>query len=140
MTKLIAGILMIASAGQVNIKMDLDKIMHIESSGKPMAFNQHTQARGLFQITPIVLEEYNNLAVKKPESRHTLDELFIPEVNIKIAKWYMGKRIPQMLKHFKKPINHRNVITAWNAGINFVVRNNTPKETAEFIKKYESKD
>jgi len=114
----------------------LSIIILIESSGNPLAFNKHSQARGLCQITPVVLQEYNNRHKTEYLPRH----LFLPEINKKIARWYLNKRIPQMLKHFKKEVNERNILISYNAGINYVVKDlPLPPQTKEYLIKYKQK-
>ncbi len=43
------------------IEIDINKIIMIESSGNPHAYNEKSGAIGLTQITSVVLEEYNTL-------------------------------------------------------------------------------
>jgi len=115
-------------------KINLEIIKQIESSGKPEAFNEVSKARGLYQITPIVLKEWNNFF---PKGKYSEDDLFNPEINEKIASWYINDRIPSMLKYFKKPVTLDNVLISYNAGIDYVVHNrNLPKETNDYISKY----
>lgn len=115
--------------------VNLDFIKQIESEGNSNAFNEKSQARGLYQITPIVLKEWNNFFPKK---QYKEKDLFKPEINKEIASWYVNDRIPQMLAHFKKPVNLKNVLISYNAGIDYVVNNRTlPKETQDYLKKYD---
>jgi hypothetical protein len=113
--------------------LDLSIIKQIESSGNPLAYNKSSHARGLFQITPICLKEYNNFHAEK----YNLSDLFNPIINEKIAKWYIEKRIPQMLKHFGKETSLENILISYNAGISYVVSGKPlPLETVNYIKKY----
>lgn len=112
--------------------INLEKIKQIESSGNPKAFNKYTKARGLYQITPICLKDYN----QQNKKSHKEEDLFIPEINTIIAEWYFNTRIPQLLKAFKKPINDTNILVAYNAGIKKVGSFVLPKETKNYIKKY----
>lgn len=123
------------SAGESSVKIDIFKIIQIESSGNPRAFNAGSGARGLCQITEIVLTEWNNFNEKK----HKLDDLWMPDVNVKIARWYLEKRIPQMLKHFAilDTVDHR--LWAYNAGIGRVKEKIMPDETKDYIMKYHKK-
>jgi len=44
-----------------------------------------------------------------------------------------------MLKAYKKPVNLENILTSYNAGIDYVVSNKKlPKETQNYISKYNS--
>lgn len=113
--------------------IDMSVIAKIESSGRPDAYNARSGARGLYQITPICLQEWNNF---HPKDKHTLDDLFHPDTNTKIATWFMLIRIPQMLRYYGVPVTIENMIVAWNAGIVYARRGVVPTETANFIKKY----
>ena len=116
-----------------SININLTIIKTIESSGDPNAFNRSSGARGLYQITPIVLKEYNSIN----KTQYTINDLFDSDINTMIAKWYLTKRIPQMLRYFKKPITINNVLISYNAGINYVVKElPLPSETRQYIRKY----
>jgi len=112
--------------------VDMNKIYFIESSNNPNAYNKKSKARGLGQITPIVLKEWNNF---HPSKTVVEDDLFNPEVNKQIANWYMNERIPAMLKYFKKEDTVMNRLIAYNAGIARVGKV-LPSETSNYIKKY----
>jgi soluble lytic murein transglycosylase-like protein len=115
-------------AEQVNLKI----ISYIESHNNPMAYNRHSQARGQYQIMPILLKEYNNFN----KTNYTLQDLFNAKVNEQIAYWYLEKRIPQLLRHYKKEITIDNLLWAYNAGIGNLLKGNIPIETKNYIKKY----
>lgn len=117
------------SAGQ--IKIDLEKIIKIESAGRENAYNKHSGARGLCQITPICLRDYNNHHARK----YTRQQLFIGAINKKIARWYLERRIPTLLKYFHHPDTIRNRLIAYNAGIGRVGKR-LPAETKNYIEKY----
>lgn len=117
--------------------VDMDAVSRIESSGNAKAFNKTSKARGLFQITPIVLEDFNKAVWNREDI--TEDELFDRDVNTMIATWYMKVRIPQLLKHFGEEASVRNVLVSWNAGIKYVVEGrDLPDETSNFIQKYQA--
>jgi len=114
--------------------IDMQRIAHIESSGNPLAHNKREDGRGLFQINPICLREWNNF---HPREQYTPDDLFNEQINTRIAEWYMNKRIPAMIKHFGKEDTVENRIIAWNAGINYVkTGKEIPQITKNFIAKY----
>jgi len=115
-------------------KIDLNVIAQIESGNNPEAYNEKTKATGLFQITPICLEEYNEM---NNEDIHP-DDLYNPIVNTIIASWYLSKRIPEMLKHYDIPVTVETVLWAYNAGIRKVVNGIMPIETVNYIAKYKS--
>jgi soluble lytic murein transglycosylase-like protein len=114
-----------------DVKLDLETIQHIESGGNPRAVSK-AGARGLYQIMPVVLQEYN----KMTGSSFTTDDLFNPDVNEQIAVWYLAKRIPKMLKHYKLPVTVENILWAYNAGIGNVVKGRLPAETKRYLQKY----
>ena len=114
-------------------KIDIRKIIAIESSRNSKAYNSRSKARGLCQITLICLKEYNNFH----KIKYIPEDLFVPEISIKIAQWYLEIRIPQMLKYYGKDITVRNILISYNAGIDYVVRDKELKqETKDYIQKY----
>lgn len=125
----IIGLVFVKFAHAENINMQ--KIMHIESAGNPTAVSR-AGAIGLYQIMPVVLQEYNQFHGQK----YTRKNLYNPEINTKIANWYINFRIPQLLQHYKKPDTVENRLKCYNAGIRSVVQNYTPAETKKYIAKY----
>ena len=112
--------------------IDLGIITSIESTGNPRAFNRHSGAIGLCQITPIVLKEYN----MKAKAGFKQVDLYDGKINLMIANWYMNKRIPQMLKAYRIPDTTKNRLWAYNAGIGNVRKGILPLETRNYIKRY----
>lgn len=117
---------------QISYAVNMDVIKQIESGGNANAYNKVSKARGIYQITPVVLDEFNTFN----KSNYKPVDLFIPRVNEKIAYWYMEKRIPSLLKHFKVAVNTKNQIIAYNAGIRHARNGFIPKETRKYLKKY----
>ena len=113
-------------------EIDMKKIAVIESSGNPLAHNKKDDSRGLYQITPICLKEYNSFN----KTKYSMDELWNVSINTKIALWYMSKRIPQLLAHFGLKDTIENRIICWNAGIGNLLKNRIPKTTQDYLKKY----
>lgn len=117
--------------------VDMNIIKHIESKGNPKAYNVCSGARGLYQITLIVLKEWNNY---HRTEQYTKDNLYISAINYKIAHWYLNVRIPEMLRYYKKPLTINNILISYNAGINYVVCGKTlPKETINYINNYKAR-
>jgi len=120
--------------------VDLKIIAKIESNNNSGAFNFKSKARGLYQIRPICLADYNLYHKHKYE----LSQLFNPIINKKIAIWYFQKRIPQLLKHYKVPINLVTVLGSYNFGSRHIKHwyfrtgdiNRLPYITQRYIKKY----
>lgn len=116
----------------VNIaSMDLyDAVIDTESSGDPLARSARG-ARGLMQITPPVLFDYN----ARMGTRYSEKDLDNPEVNSSIGKWYLGTEVPRLLKHFGVDDTLDNRLWAYNAGIGRVVKGQMPTETKDYIGK-----
>ena len=117
-----------ARAEMVNLRI----IAQIESSNNPLAYNHSSQAVGLYQITPICLNDYN----LTHKICYELTDLLSPKFNRLVAEWYLNKRIPQMLKAHRLPINLNTILWAYNAGVGRVKKGILPEETKNYIKKY----
>lgn len=121
------------------VPIDMDRIKMIESSGNPRAFNMRSGCRGLYQVSPILLKEWNNV---HPDDKHFPDALFKPEVNKKIAYWYMLQRLPGILKAHSIPVTVENLLIAYNFGPNNLRKYligeipQLPEETIAYIYKY----
>lgn len=129
--------------------INMSVVAEIESSNNPKAYNEKSQARGLFQITPIALRHYNETS-----NYHLLglvedDELFDPNINRKVASWYLNWL-------YDRTWTVRDTLIAYNWGIGnwrkWRIRKDTlysantkglefyttlPKETQDYLKKYE---
>jgi hypothetical protein len=125
---IIWGIVAVAHAEIPNMAI----IQRIESNGNPLAYNKHSGARGLYQLMPCVLQEYNQYN----NTRYTKNDLFNASINTKIAHWYMLVRISDMLRAYRKPATIENYIKSYNAGIRSVVKGYMPVETRKYIAKY----
>ena len=118
------------------INVDLDTIIHIESRWNPLAYNKATDARGLAQITPVCLTDYNQYHT----STYSQSDLWNPQINMKVAYWYISSRIPALLSYYKKPHTLENYLISYNAGVGYVVRGGElPRETVEYIERYKRK-
>jgi len=109
----------------------MDKIIEIESSGNPLAYNVNSSARGLCQITPICLRDYNSYHKVK----YSLEDMYDPIKNREVGNWYMNVRIPQLLKYYGYEDTTRNRLIAYNWGISNIGKE-LPKETKDYINKY----
>ena len=113
--------------------INVDKIIRIESSGRSHVISQDGfSSIGLMQVSPCVLKEYNQYK----KTNYTTKDLFNKEINVKIGTWYLTKRIPQMLRHYKTPVTTDNIIIAYNAGIKNAVSGRVPRITKAYLKKY----
>lgn len=123
--------------------IDINAIIEIESSGDPKAFNKTSGARGLCQITPAALEDWN--ALQSHRGVFQLSQLFNGSINRLVGDWYLNFRIPWMLEQYGLELTVANILTAYNWGIGNLVkflrhpeRHCLPNETKEYIKKYNS--
>ena len=117
-----------------DVVVDLNKIKMIESSNCRDLYGRYEHARGCYQITQIVVDEWNNF--HKGES-YVLDDM-LDEAKAKgVADWYLHVRIPQMIRYFNKEVTIRNIIISWNAGISYVAYDKPiPRITKLFLTKY----
>lgn len=124
------GIVLVGIASAAEL-VDMRIIQHIESRGNARAISP-AGAVGLYQIMPVALKDYNQFHKVKYNRR----DLYNPEINTKIARWLLTVRIPQLLAYYHRPVTTKNCIIAYNAGIRAVVRGYTPRETRQYIIKY----
>lgn len=122
-------------------EIDIDKIVMIESSGNPDAYNRRSGCIGLMQINPqAAMLDFNYYHSKQ----FTRQDLFDPQINIRIGKWYISERIPTMLRHYGIPVTEETVIASYNWGIGHVKKwhkrgmifAELPTETQNYIIKY----
>lgn len=111
--------------------IDLAIIAKIESGGHPEAYNSHSGAVGLYQITPICLKDYN-----KYHEPFMLANMYDRSMASTVADWYLNTRIPCLLRSMAIKDTIKNRLFAYNAGIGKVKRGIMPKETRDYIKKY----
>jgi len=129
------ALLTITGSCFAEVVINMDRIMQIESGGKADAYNKSSQARGLYQITPIAVKDFNKLN----GTSYTPNDMFDPQKASRVATWLFEERIPQLLKHYNRPDTLDNRLICYNAGIKAVITGKTPKELKEYIKKYKSK-
>lgn len=93
----------------------IKKIIKVESSENPSAHKRSTGARGLMQITPIVLKEWNQF---HPQEKYSKNDLFNSEINKKIGQWYFFERIGEhYLPAYGLKSSLENQLAAYNLGI-----------------------
>jgi len=114
-------------------QVDLDIVKQIESSGRWWAYNRHSGAIGLYQISPVCLEEYNYYHKDRPLAQ--LD-LWMPIVNERVAEWYLYERIPDMLTMFGHDITVENVLYCYNVGIGNFLKRQKPAAAQRYLEKY----
>lgn len=121
-----------------NPKIDISIIAEIESSNNPKAvsYKGAKYGRGLLQISEVALQDYNaaNSSEVAPE------QLYNPEVNLRVGKWYFGQ-IRRYLSHFSIKPTLEHILIAYNFGIGNLRKYlkgevELPEETKQYIKKY----
>jgi len=90
----------------------VDALIWRESKNDPNAYNKDSGARGLGQIMPSVLSEYN----KKFKTNYQLDDLFKPDINRKITEWHLTRRLPEQLVGVGIAPTLPALIAAYNTG------------------------
>lgn len=90
--------------------VNINKIIQIESSWNPEAYNEESSAKGLMQITPICLLEFE---IYHPDVEINL---WNPIDNVNVGSWYLNERIPKILKAFNIPDTVRNRLIAYHDG------------------------
>ncbi len=117
----------------------LKKVVEMESNWNPNAMNQ-SGARGLAQIMPDVLVDWNT---SHPNEQYKDGDLFTPKINLKIARWYLG-RLERYLEKEGLETHEYNILAAYNWGPGNVKKlgdarenfSKLPLETRNFIMKY----
>lgn len=100
-------------AGAFNWNPIMDAIIQVESEGNPNAVSG--QSVGVMQITPILVEDCNQiLEKKKSKKRYSL------------ADRYSAKKSKEMfllIQSYYNPMNNvEKAIRLWNGGVNYSVR------------------
>lgn len=121
-------------SGPAYATVNMEAIKQIESAGNPKAHNKRTNARGLYQITPICLAHYNESNYRGP--RFSMDDMFDPKKNEIVAAWYFVWLADQDLDDIEQ-------IAAFNWGIGNVKKwlagkKDLPKETQDYLTKYQA--
>lgn len=113
--------------------IDLKKIAQIESSGCKFKNGDLGMSLGCYQVKD-ALTEWNNF---HPKQKFTKRQMLNDAICLKVADWYLHKRIPQMIRAHKKKVTVRNILVSYNAGILYVVKNKKlPVTTINYLKKY----
>ena len=131
MKKIITSVLMVALISLGVSAVNMEAIRYIESRGNPQAVGESGEI-GLYQIMPITLKSYN----QRHEVNYTKSDLFTPEINEKIASWYLEQRIPEMLRYYGLKTSIKNILWAYNAGISRVREGVMPEVTKQYIEQY----
>lgn len=131
--------------------IDMEILAQIESSNNPKAWNKKTNARGLYQITPIVLKQFKENVPNMPfamycpggirpgetcfDPNNPKFDLFDGIANYHVAEWYLY----WLDQHCDTA---DEILIAWNLGIGNLRKwqkshwKKLPKETKDFLEKY----
>lgn len=116
--------------------IDMQAICQIESGCRTDAVGSAGDI-GAYQITPILLEDFNNFSALTNGPQYDMEDMFDGGNNFEVAHWYITERIPFLLKTLYQPVTRRNILICYNAGIRAVVRNKIPRTTMRYLRKYE---
>jgi soluble lytic murein transglycosylase-like protein len=115
-------------------------VINIESSWNARARGAAGEI-GLMQLLPrgaIADWEQNGPAIRPGtgvDARRM--DYWHPVANLMVGCWYLGERIPAMLRRHSLRSTVRNVIWAYNAGIGSVVAGRLPGITEAYLRKVE---
>ena len=118
--------------------IDFHAIAQIESnSGRDMAaYSLNRDDVGLYQVTHVVLEEYNQYH----SHGYTKADLLDNNINAIVAQWYMEVRIPRLLRHFGLRVTVDNCLICWNGGIKAAIKHHLTGITKRYLREYHKID
>jgi soluble lytic murein transglycosylase-like protein len=90
-------------------RVDCREILAIicqESSGNPDSVNPADPSRGLMQITPGALQDFN----KATNRAYTFQDMFVPWMNVEVGTWYYATR-------YQRTSDRKKAFAAYNAGL-----------------------
>lgn len=101
-------------------------------------------AVGNMQIMPVSLEDWNK---QHPSQKYSMDDMTNEAKNVKVGKWMLEKRIPEILNSKKVPLTINHILIAYNWGCGNLVNwyksgavvARLPMETQQYICKYWAK-
>lgn len=101
-------------------------------------------ATGDMQIMPVTLEDWNK---HHPNEQYTMDDMKDERKNVRVGKWMLENRIPQILNLSKIPLTVNHILIAYNWGCGNIIRwyksgavvARLPVETQQYICKYWAK-
>ena len=97
-------------------------------------------AKGKMQIMPGTLREYNQIN----KTNYTEEDLMNPTINEKIGRWYLFKRLPEIIDSKNIPKSLYTLLVSYNRGAENVKKwlanqkgefHTQPKETQNYVKK-----
>ena len=114
--------------------IDLQIIAKIESSNNPLAYNQRSGARGMYQFRKIAwLDVQQNF----PElAKYPFSYAYKPQVARLFAKAYFVL-VDRYLRHYGLKTSLSNQLLCYNQGIGLTRKGIVSKESANYILKYQ---
>lgn len=119
--------------------VDMAVIARIETGGErspdtACSYLGCRYGRGRYQVSEITLKEFN----QRTHAQLTPGDLFVPEVNLGVASWYLAVRIPEMLRYYGRPVSTELILVSYNAGIAYALKSpaDWPGQTKEYLRKY----
>lgn len=116
--------------------IDMLKLRRAESDNNPSAVSD-AGAVGFYQITKKgALADWNK---DNPKQKYEVKDLYDPNINYKIADYYINKKVPRYLKNYGVPDTLENRLWMYNTGPgNFKAQQTTGKnaESITHLKRY----
>lgn len=133
-----------------SVKIDVNKIISIESNGNSQAVNNGSGASGAMQIMAPTWKEIVNKLGHGSEPDWSFEQgKFDKAKNIAVGSYYMNVEIPRLLKSFSVPDTVETRLAAYNWGISGLQNayqskgdqwlTAAPQETQDYVKKYLSR-
>ena len=124
------------------VKINIDKIYQIESSGGKNLYNEESGATGPFQFMKPTWEEM----VKRMRKNWNWADVMDYNKSRQVADYYYNIRIPELLRYFNIPDTLETRIAAYDWGIGHLNRtyknygaewlSYAPLETRQYVQKY----
>ncbi len=130
---LIIAVLLLLPTACAASNVDMYRLAVIESGVNPDLHNRAEKRVGLYQVPVEALREYNRFS----GTYLTVNDLFCPRVNHRVASWYLDRRLPGLLRRYGREVNTRNVLVAYRLGPAYVVQDRPlPRPGEEYLEKY----
>lgn len=128
---------------EANYAIDHLQVAVIESNNKSKAVSVKG-AFGNMQLMNVTIEDWNKM---HPNEKYSLKQALNENVNVKIGKWMLEKRIPQILESKEVPLTINHILISYNWGAGNLVKwynkgskySDLPEETKQYICKYWAK-
>lgn len=115
----------------------LEALIQVESMNNPRAYNHHSKARGLTQITPIAWKELRKHYSSKYGNLSFWDDMCKSQVAREAGKDYLYL-LQKILKANRVPVTLDNLLAAYVWGPNNLAKNgidNAPRVVKNYVSK-----